>query len=85
MSEMTDRGAHPRRYFSDREGRRVLIGLTIEETFEFENLDNLRAPDMSVNHLASDNQRSPLAKGEQRWWELYHKHEAAWRRWLVET
>jgi hypothetical protein len=40
---------------------------------------------MSVNHLASDNQRSPLATGEQRWWKLYHKHEAAWRRWLVET
>ena len=30
----------PRRYFVDGIGRRVLIGLTLEETFEFERLDN---------------------------------------------
>ena len=34
---MTDFGDHsPRRYFVDENGCRVLIGLTIEETFEFE-------------------------------------------------
>jgi hypothetical protein len=39
--EMTsDRGHLPRRYFVDGSGRRVLIGLTIEETSEFETLDN---------------------------------------------
>jgi hypothetical protein len=37
---MTNRIDHyaPRRYFVDKNGRRVLIGLTIEETFEFETL-----------------------------------------------
>ena len=31
----------PRRYFVDGSGRRVLVGLTIEETSEFEALDGL--------------------------------------------
>jgi len=35
----------PRRYFVDGNGNRVLIGLTIEETFEFETLDNRPALD----------------------------------------
>ena len=30
----------PRRYFVDDNGHRVLIGLAVEETFEFEALDN---------------------------------------------
>ncbi len=39
---MTDPTDHlPRRYFVDKSGRRVLIGLSIEETLEFETLDNL--------------------------------------------
>ncbi|WP_321576326.1 hypothetical protein [Bradyrhizobium barranii] len=33
----------PRRYFVDGGGRRVLIGLTPEETFEFERLDSEQA------------------------------------------
>ena len=33
----------PRRYFVDAGGRRVLIGLTPEETFEFERLDSGQA------------------------------------------
>jgi hypothetical protein len=37
------KGHSPRRYFVDNNGRRVLVGLTIEETFEFETLDNLPA------------------------------------------
>lgn len=35
--------AAPRRYFADEAGRRVLIGLTIEETREFEVLDRAQA------------------------------------------
>src|SRR5579862_4393175 len=39
---MADPGNNsPRRYFIDDGGRRVLIGLTVEETFEFERLDQL--------------------------------------------
>jgi hypothetical protein len=50
---MTDPGDHsPRRYFVDKDGRRVLIGLTIEETLEFETLDSLLALDASGNHVA---------------------------------
>jgi hypothetical protein len=33
----------PRRYFVDGSGQRVLVGLTIEETCEFEALDGLAA------------------------------------------
>jgi len=36
-------GTAPRRYFIDAAGRRVLIGLTPEETFEFERLDSTQA------------------------------------------
>ncbi len=37
---MTDFGDHsPRRYFVDENGQRVLIGLTVEETTEFDTLD----------------------------------------------
>jgi hypothetical protein len=39
----------PRRYFVDES---VLIGLTIEETFEFETRDSLPALDESGNHVA---------------------------------
>jgi hypothetical protein len=64
---MTDFGNHsPRRYFVDHHGRRVLIGLSTQETSEFENLDGRPTP-------------------ENRWLELYSKHEAAWRRWVAET
>ena len=37
----------PRRYFVDAGGRRVLIGLTLEETFEFERLDSQPALDQA--------------------------------------
>ncbi|APG14415.1 hypothetical protein M2175_007704 [Bradyrhizobium elkanii] len=62
----------PRRYFVDGGGRRVLIGLTPEETFEFERLDSGQA------------QVAPDA-GEQRRLELYEKHEGAWRAWMAQS
>ncbi|MCK1281641.1 hypothetical protein ABIB94_003464 [Bradyrhizobium sp. JR7.2] len=62
----------PRRYFVDGGGRRVLIGLTPEETFEFERLDSEQA------------QVAPDA-GEQRRLELYEKHEGAWRAWMAQS
>lgn len=57
----------PRRYLADATGNRVLIGLSTEETAEFEALEHLPA--------ANDRQ------GEARWQELYAKHDADWKRW----
>ena len=55
---------HRRRYFVDKNGRRVLIGLTIEETFEFETLDILPALDESGNHVAWDENGLPTTTRE---------------------
>ena len=83
---MTDFGGHsPRRYFVDSDGRRVLIGLTLEETFEFETLDNLPALDDGNCHVAWDEDGIPTTTREKRWLELYGKHDGAWRQWMVET
>jgi hypothetical protein len=83
---MTEYGDHsPRRYFVDKDGRRVLIGLTLEETFEFETLDSLPALDESGKHLAWDENGTPTTLQEKRWLELYSKHDNAWRLWMAET
>jgi len=83
---MTDFGDHsPRRYFVDEIGRRVLIGLTIEETSEFETLDSLPALDENGNHVAWDEKGTPTTTREKRWLELYSKHDQAWREWLAES
>jgi hypothetical protein len=83
---MTDFGDHsPRRYFVDENGRRVLIGLTIEETLEFETLDNLPALDESGNHVAWDEHGVPTTTREKRWLELYSKHDEGWRQWMAES
>ncbi|MDE5447251.1 hypothetical protein GWG65_39295 [Bradyrhizobium sp. CSA207] len=68
----------PRRYFVDGAGRRVLVGLTIAETIEFETLDN---PDARLG----PDRRSDQHKPEQRWLELYAKHERAWSNWMADT
>ena len=74
------RASSPRRYFVDAEGRRVLVGLTLEETFEFEGLDG---------HPALDEVGPAIARGDRngarcarRWAELYAKHDSAWRVWM---
>jgi hypothetical protein len=83
---MIDFGVHsPRRYFVDENGRRVLIGLTIEQTLEFETLDNLPALDESGNHVAWDEDGVPTTTREKRWLELYSKHDEAWRQWMAES
>ena len=69
MSDFADHT--PRRYFVDYVGRRVLIGLTVEETFEFETLD-----------AAWDENGVPKTTREKRWLELYSKHDQAWRQWI---
>jgi hypothetical protein len=83
---MTDSTEYlPRRYFVDENGRRVLIGLTIEETFEFETLDGQPALDAAGKHVAWDEDGVPTTAREKRWLELYSKHDGAWRRWMVKT
>jgi hypothetical protein len=78
---MTDRDMHsPRRYFVDANGHRVLIGLTIEETVEFETLDGL-PPDES----GASEGRTPTSIRQKRWLELYATHDEAWRAWMVST
>ncbi len=82
---MTDFGDHsPRRYFVDRDGRRVLIGLTLEETTEFETLDSLPALDQSGNQMAWDEDGVPTTTREKRWLELYNKHDQAWQQWTTD-
>lgn len=73
----------PRRYFVDAVGRRVLIGLTLEETFEFERLDS--EPDGGRTEAIWSERNSPPAPGEQRWLELYAKHEDAWKLWMAQS
>ena len=73
----------PRRYFVDNDGRRVLIGLTFEETFEFEKLDHLPALRASSAHVLWDG--LPAAKQAERWRELYARHDEAWTKWMAET
>lgn len=75
----------PRRYFAEKDGQRVLIGLTIEETLEFENLDRLSASDDFGGHVARHADGAAPTARQKRWLELYAKHDAAWRVWLVET
>ena len=81
---MSDLADHlPRRYFVDERGRRVLIGLTIEETLEFETLDNLPALTEGGDCVAWDVDGKPTTLREKRWLELYSKHDSAWRQWIV--
>jgi len=84
--DMTDFGNHsPRRYFVDHNGRRVLIGLSTQETSEFENLEGLPALDERGHHIAWVDDGISSTLRESRWLELYSKHDAAWRQWVIET
>ena len=71
----------PRRYCADGQGRRVLIGLTIEETFEFETLEQGPAIDNDDSLACSIDRGKRANAGKTRWLELYSKHETAWGLW----
>ena len=75
----------PRRYFVDENRRRVLIGLTIEETFEFETLDGLSDFNDSGSLVARQADGPATTTREKRWLELYAKHDEVWREWLAEA
>ena len=63
-------------FILDADANRVLIGLTPDETREFECLDELI---LSLSSSPTDNNRSP---NKRRWLELYDRHEAAVRMYL---
>ena len=63
-------------YVLDADGNRILIGLTLVETREFERLDELI---LSLSSATTDANRS---RNERRWLMLCDKHEAAVRIYL---
>jgi len=63
-------------YRLDPKGRRILAGLSFEETAEFEELD-ARLPYDAKQACASSSSVVPLPPMEVRWLELYRKHRAA--------
>ena len=69
---------YPRRNHIDERGRRVLIGLSVEETLEFEKLEELPPLDDS-GRVAWSDEGAQITIREKRWLELYVKHDAAWR------
>jgi hypothetical protein len=74
----------PRRYFLDGQGHRVLIGLSPDETAEFEALDLSSveaASELSRDRISEE----PAGADEVRWLELYSKHESAWQAWMVQS
>lgn len=76
---------HPFHTFAlDAFGNRVRVGLTYAETIEFERLDALEPLDTHGNPLAWDRQNEAVRRSEDRWFELYRKHEEA-RLQLVEA
>jgi hypothetical protein len=78
---MNDPTSHsPRRYVLDDNGRRVLFGLTAEETSEFERLE----ASLALLHGEGGGADQPVSLPEQRWLELYGKHDGAWMRWMAD-
>lgn len=82
---MTDsRHNAPRRYFVDAQGKRVLIGLSLPETAEFEALDVTSGETVEIAAEIGPGD-GVAAADEARWRELYSKHEGAWRAWIVQS
>jgi hypothetical protein len=63
-------------YVLDADGNSVLVGLTLDETREFECLDELISGLDPMSPVSTDDGRS---LNERRWLVLYEKHEAALR------
>jgi hypothetical protein len=75
----------PRRYFVDGHGHRVLIGLSLEETTEFETLDGLPVPGEGGGAVETSGDGAPSPIREARWRELYAKHDHAWKAWIARS
>jgi hypothetical protein len=63
-------------YILDGEGNRILIGLTVDETREFERLDELMS---YANFVPADDSQS---LNERRWLVLYDRHQASARDYI---
>ncbi|MCK1735251.1 hypothetical protein IVA79_15030 [Bradyrhizobium sp. 138] len=74
----------PRRYFVDAQGHRVLIGLSPEETAEFEALDVAATETLQIT-AETGMDKGAAAVDDVRWLELYSKHEGAWRVWIAQS
>jgi hypothetical protein len=81
MIDQADKHHAPRRYVVDAHGHRVLIGLSFEETREFESLDGALA--QGATAAAGDGE--PGATRRTRWLQIYEKHDAAWKAWLAQS
>jgi hypothetical protein len=67
------------RHTIDEKGRRVLVGLSAEETREFETLDALSPSDGGGNRIAWTFGGEPTTSREKRWLELYTRHDETWK------
>jgi hypothetical protein len=54
-----------------------MVGLSIEETFEFETLDDIAPTENGGN--AAWREGVPTTDRERRWLELYQKHDKTWK------
>ena len=63
-------------YVLDADGKRILIGLTLDETREFERLDEMI---LDSGSAPTDERNS---RNERRWLVLYDRHDAAVRRYI---
>lgn len=63
-------------YVLDADGKRVLVGLTLDETTEFERLDE------AILDSVSEEVDNCRVRKERRWLVLYDKHDAALRNYL---
>jgi|SRR5450756_334341 len=64
---------HPRRYEIDGDGRIVLVGLSSDETLEFEVLEQ----SIADNSDGGEAKAQPALEPVLHWLELYHRHYAA--------
>ena len=61
----------------DAQGNRVRVGLSAEETLEFERLDAREPLDHRGKPIPWYAQSDAIRRSEDRWFELYRKHEDA--------
>jgi hypothetical protein len=64
-------------YILDVDGKRVLIGLSLDETVEFERLDE------AILDSASKGADESRSRDERRWLVLHDKHDAALRNYIA--
>jgi len=74
----------PRLYRIDEHGHRVLVGLSVEEIFEFETLEDIPPWMRQKGHVPWQD-GVPITNREKRWLELYQKHEDEWKALVAAT